>query len=86
MDRDKPVSPPPMPDVSLAIPRGDEGRQRSLEDVESENYILKERIRTMEKELLNLQDLSSQFRRRSSSLRAMLTVPVRPINEELQVR
>ncbi|XP_064386307.1 cingulin-like isoform X3 [Halichondria panicea] len=85
LERDKPVSPPPMPDVALAIPRGDVLRQRSLGDLEQENYILKERIGTMEKELMKLQGVSSQFRRRSSSLRAMFSVPVRPINEELQV-
>ena len=86
LERDKPVSPPPMPDVALAIPRGDVLRQRSLGDLEQENYILKERIGTMEKELLKLQGVSSQFRRRSSSLRAMFSVPVQPINEELQIR
>ena len=86
LERDKPVSPPPMPDVALSIPRGEELRQQTVSDLERENYILKERIGTMEKELLNLQGVSSTFRRRSSSLRALFSVPVGTINEELQVK
>ena len=86
LERDKPVSPPPMPDVALSIPHGDDLRQRTKSDLERENYILKERVETVQKELGKLQAVSSRFRRRSSSLHVMFSVPVAPINEELQVK
>lgn len=86
LDRDKPVSPPPMPDVALLIPHGESLHQRSKVDLERENYILQERVDTMQKELVRFQGESSRFRRRSSSLHVMCSVPVAPINEELQVK
>ena len=86
LERDKPVSPPPMPDIALALPSGEEMRQRSMSDLGRENTILKQRIFAMEGEMSKLHGISATVRRRSSALRAITSVPVGVINEELQVK
>ena len=86
LDRQRPVSPPPMPDLSTLTVQNEEMRQRTWSDLGRENVILKQRINTMEKELKKLHNTSSSVRRRSSILYALSSVPVGTIHEELQIR
>lgn len=86
LDKQTPVSPPPMPDMSsLTMPNGEEMRQRTWSDLGRENLILKQRIETMEEEVRKLHSMSSSVRRRSSTLHALSSVPVGTIHEELQI-
>lgn len=87
LDREKPISPPPMPDVPLPevlLPA--ETKTRTAKDLELENEILKQRIDKLEQQLVNLQDVSVTVRRRSSTLSAISSVPIAPVNEDLQVK
>ena len=87
LDKPRPVSPPPIPDLStLTVQGGEEMRQRTWSDLGRENIILKQRINTMEKELRKVHNMSSAVRRRSSILHALSSVPVGTIHEELQIR
>ena len=87
LDKTRPVSPPPMPDLAtLTVQTGEEIRQRTWSDLGRENAILKQRINTMEKELRKVHNVSSAVRRRSSILHALSSVPVGTIHEELQIR
>ncbi len=87
LEREKPVSPPPMPDVAIPeVLLPVEVRSRTVTDLGKENEILKERIVKLEQELANLQNVSVTVRRRSSTLSAISSVPIAPINEDLQVK
>lgn len=87
LDKERPVSPPPMPDLStLTLQTGEEMRQRTWTDLGRENAILKQRLNTMENELRKVHNVSSAVRRRSSILHALSSVPVGTIHEELQIR
>jgi chromosome segregation ATPase len=87
LDKERPVSPPPMPDLStLTMQTGEEMRQRTWTDLGRENAILKQRLNTMEKELRKVHNVSSAVRRRSSIVYALSSVPVGTIHEELQIR
>ena len=87
LDKERPVSPPPIPDLStLTLQTGEEMRQRTWTDLGRENAILKQRLNTMENELRKVHNVSSAVRRRSSILHALSSVPVGTIHEELQIR
>lgn len=82
LDREKAVSPPPMPDVSLSLVAA------SVEDhvsVEKENIILKQRVELMEKEVAKLYKISADVRRCSSALYASSSVSIGSVNEEVLV-
>lgn len=70
-----------MPDVSLSLTVGSAG-DRSLSALEKENLVLKQRIELMEKELIGIYGLSANVRRSSSTLHALSSVSIKPINEE----
>ena len=87
LDKEAPVSPPPMPVMStVAFPNGEEMRQRTWSDLGRENLLLKQRIGTLEGELRKVHSLSSSVRRRSFTLHALSSVPVGTIHEELQIK
>lgn len=87
LDKQTPASPPPMPDVSNFVTSNDEEvRQRTWSNLERENLILKQRIRTMESEVQKLHSMSSSVRRRSSTLHALSSVPLGSIHKELQIK
>ena len=90
MRYDKPVSPPPMPDISevddgqFTVPKGP--RMRTSSELQKENDIMRERVSKLEHELSFVQDLSATVRRRSSILSARSSVPVVPVSEDVHVR
>ena len=89
LDKQAPVSPPPMPPISISsvtLPNGEEMKHRTWSDLGRENLILKQRIKTMEDEIRKLNGMSSSVRRRSSTLHALTSVPVGTIHEELQIK
>lgn len=91
LDRDEPVSPPPMPDIALAVQDGmpflDGGtRLRTLSSMGKENELLKQRISKLEKELTKLQDVSAVVRRRSSTLSAITSLPLVPVRENIKTQ
>ena len=91
LDREKPVSPPPMPDIALSMQDGtapllEGGRLRALSGVEKENELLKQRISKLEGELIKMQDISASVRRRSSTLSAVSSLPLVAINEDMKTQ
>ena len=86
LEREKPVSPPPMPEVVMVGPFPEDSRTRTISDLEKENEILKQRIFKLEGQLAKVQDISATVRRRSSTLSAIFSVPIAPINEDVQVK
>ena len=90
LDLDKPVSPPPMPDVTLAMQDGtallDGGKLRTLSSMGKENELLKQRISKLEKELIKMQDVSAVVRRRSSTLSAITSLPLVPVSEDIKTQ
>ena len=86
LEKQTPVSPPPIPDMSIFAMPNEEMRQRTWSDLGRENLILKQRINTMEEEVRKLHSMSSSVRRRSTTLHALSSVPVGAIHEELQIK
>lgn len=87
LDREKAVSPPPMPNVELSLLSSnlqDHG-SRSVSDLEKENLIYKQRIKIMEEEIERLHSISATIRRHSSSLHVISSVPIGAVNEEILV-
>ena len=86
LERDKPVSPPPMPDVMLTLHGSGEMRQRTVSELGRENDSLKQRIKRLQGELVKVQDISASVRRRSSIVFAISSTPIAPVNEEIQIK
>lgn len=84
LEREKAVSPPPMPDLALSfITSTDDHVHRTKPCLKKENNMLKQRIRFMEEELTKLHLISADVRRCCSSVYALTTVSLGPVNEEL---
>ena len=85
--RDKAVSPPPMPDITLCLGNPDsEGHTpQSLSALEKENFLLKQRIILMEAELDGFQDVSADVSRSSCILHVMSSISIGKINEDVLV-
>lgn len=83
LNRDKAVSPPPMPDMSLSLTST--SVSHSMIGLEKENFILKERIKLMEEEVEKLNCKVPDIRRSSSTLHVLSSVSIGTINEELLV-
>ena len=86
LEREKPVSPPPMPDVMLTLQSSDDARVRSVSELGRENDLLKQRIAKLEDELVKVQAISASVRRHSSIFSAISSIPVAPVNEEIQIK
>jgi len=86
LEREKPVSPPPMPDVMLTLQSSGEMRQRTVSELGRENEILKQRITKLHGELVKVQEISASVRRRSSFISAISSTPIAPVNEEIQIK
>lgn len=86
LEREKPVSPPPMPDVMLTLQSSGEMRQRTVSELGRENEILKQRITKLHGELVKVQEISASVRRRSSFMSAISSTPIAPVNEEIQIK
>ena len=82
--RERAVSPPPMPDIagSLSLPEHHAFAQ-SLPALEKENLLLKQRIQLMEEEVLMLHGLSVSIRRCGSALFALMSISIKPVNEDV---
>ena len=85
LERDKPVSPPPMPAPLISI-TSENGTNKMAADLESENTALKQRIAKLEQELFSAQDISPKIRRRSSTLLVHSSIRWTPNNEDAFVR
>lgn len=87
LDREKAVSPPPMPDMalSLTITSEDDHTPRSNPSLKKENVILKQRIKLMAEEVEKLDYLSADVRRHSSSLHALSTISMGNVNNDVLV-
>ena len=86
LDREKAVSPPPMPDISLYSSSDNEGHiPRSASALEKENTLLKQRIDLIEMEMYRLQHMSPNIRRSSCTLHALSSISIGAINEEVLV-
>lgn len=88
LEREKPVSPPPMPAPLINVTdefdmRVDASR---LAELDSENAGLKQRIIKLEAELFSAQELSPKIRRRSSTLLVSSSIRWTPSNEDAFVR
>ena len=84
LERDKPVSPPPMPTPLISITC--ETDSKVAADLELENSTLKQRIAKLEEELFSAQDISPKIRRRSSTLLVHSSIRWTPNNEDAFVR
>jgi len=86
LEREKPVSPPPMPDVMLTLQSSDDTRVRTVSELGRENELLKHRIAKLEDELVKVQAISASVRRHSSSFSVISSIPLAPVNEEIQIK
>lgn len=93
LEREKPVSPPPMPDMILTMPKEDafntdseNSRPRSFSSVHKENESLKERIRKLEVELVKVKQVSASVRRRSSTLLAISSLTIPTVTDDSEIR
>lgn len=84
LTREKAVSPPPFPDPTntATLMEG----SRTLSEVTRESEILSQRYSFVEEQLNQLTNLSVNARRCSSSLRAVTSIPVAPIRDDVQMR
>lgn len=84
LTREKAVSPPPFPDPTntATLMEG----SRTLSEVTRESEILSQRYSFVEEQLSQLTNLSVNVRRCSSSLRAVTSIPVAPIRDDVQMR
>ena len=87
LEREKPVSPPPMP-VPLINITDELGASDSnqIEELESENSGLKQRIAKLEQELFSAQEISPKIRRRSSTLLVHSTIRWSRNNDDAFIR
>ena len=87
LDREKAVSPPPMPDMalSLTITSEDDSTPQSNPSLKKENIILKQRVKLMVEEVEKLEYLSADVRRYSSSLHALSTISIGNVNDDVLV-
>ena len=88
LEREKPVSPPPMPTPMISITDEHDTTVDAsrVAELESDNAGLKQRVAKLEAELFSAQELSPKIRRRSSTLLVTSSIRWTPTNEDAFVR
>lgn len=86
LEKDKPVSPPPMPIPTINVGGNSITDATRLEELERDNSRLKQKISKLERELFNAHDVSPKIRRRSSTLLVASSINWTPSNDDAFVR
>ena len=84
LTRETAVSPPPFPDPTNTASLMERGQ--TFSEVTRENKILSQRLSSVEEHLCQLRKLCASVRRCSSSLLAITSMSVVPINDDVQIR